>query len=170
MLSLEYFFVMFFLKTQEISGLLSVFCLNTTFSFKNLARIRHSLFLLFCTTCFPVLPQAFLLARQSGKAKHLPPYGSRCFAQKGDLFCQDFLPLGRHVLRGNDRAYQHQTHHIGKGAGDHHAEAASHQHDSENPWNLFIQMAVERGGNAEDAWQHYLIAWDKLVQKYSKKD
>ena len=36
---------------------------------------------------------------------------------------------------------------------------------------LFCYLVIaESGGNAEDAWQHYLIAWDKLVQKYSKKD
>ena len=36
---------------------------------------------------------------------------------------------------------------------------------------LFCYLVIaESGGNAEDACQHYLIAWDKSEQKYSKKD
>ncbi len=36
---------------------------------------------------------------------------------------------------------------------------------------LFCYLLVaESGGNAENAWQHYIKVWDKLVQKYSKKD
>ena len=36
---------------------------------------------------------------------------------------------------------------------------------------LFCYLVVaESGGNAEEAWQNYLQAWDKLVQKHPKKE
>ena len=61
--------------------------------------------------------------------------------------------LGADLLVGDDRHHQHQTGHVGEGAGDHHAQAADGQDDTQHPVDLLVQMAVQGRRDGKDAQQ-----------------
>ena len=61
--------------------------------------------------------------------------------------------LGADLLVGDDRRHQHQADHVGERAGDHHAQAADGQDDTQRPVDLLIQMAVQGRRDGKDAQQ-----------------
>ena len=80
-----------------------------------------------------------ITSKASGSAGRLT-----CF-WRGLLRCRRSADtLAGQVLVRDDGAHQHQACQIGDGAGDHHAQTAHHQQDTQRPYHLLVQMAVER--------------------------